>query len=213
MSRILRSDPAAAGFKPPHSVVMRHFAVADKSTSTAPLPPSSGLAWQKANTSARCASQPPTLALRTGSWSRELRPLPCITRTQRKSAFTAGIEKYHQFAVVLPPECTRADRAAPRFSSSRAAISAKSGATRLGGKMPTHRPRQSPTQYDRKARPRLGIAHEREFAGVWAEDAVRAEGLYRKLSAATRLASPGGTRPTHRRRLHRRIHPGRGSQG
>ncbi len=176
------------------------------------FPPSSGLAWQNASTSARCASQPPTRALRTGSWSRELSPLPCITRTQRNPRLLLASRNTTE-RLRLPPECTRADRAAPRFSSSRAAISVKSGATRLGAKMPTHRRRQSPTQYDRKARHRLGIAHEREFAGVWAEDAVRAEGLYRELSAATRLASPDGTRPTHRRRLHRRVHPGRGSQG
>ena len=53
-------------FKPP--VNKCHCgAGALSSTSTAPLPPSSGLAWQKASTSLRWESQLPTLAFKTGS--------------------------------------------------------------------------------------------------------------------------------------------------
>ena len=60
------------------------------STTSAPAPPSAGLAWTKAITSFFCTSQLLTRFLSTGVLPGEPSPLPWTTRTQRQPLLCAS---------------------------------------------------------------------------------------------------------------------------
>jgi putative ABC transport system permease protein len=75
--------PPGGGDTAPGGAVVTQPRDAISSTTSAPAPPSAGLACTNASTSCFCTSQLCTRLLSTGALPGEPRPLPCTTRTQR----------------------------------------------------------------------------------------------------------------------------------